>query len=100
MPIELQLAPPDFQTFLRPFLTYHSSKEMIMSDCGLYFLFAFEQNLSGIIQKTLLKVVHTASYSVVSIKQTGCNKQTEWSKNFIYYMKKKDQGGAKISFST
>ena len=28
-----------------------------MSDCGLHFLFAFEQNWSGIIQKTLLKVV-------------------------------------------
>ena len=40
------------------YIPWHSFKEMIMSDCGLHFLFAFEQNLSGIIQKTLLKVVH------------------------------------------
>ena len=29
------------------------------------------------------------TYSVVSIKQTGCNKPTGWSKNFIHYMKKR-----------
>ena len=34
------------------------------------------------------------NYSVVSIKQTGCNQQTGWSKNFIQYIKK-DQGGKK-----
>ena len=28
------------------------------------------------------------NYSVVSIKRTGCNKRTGWSKNFIQYMKK------------
>ena len=28
-------------------------------------------------------------YSVVSIKRTGCNKRTGWSKNLIYYMKKR-----------
>ena len=29
------------------------------------------------------------TYSVVSIKRTGCNNRTGWSKNFIYYMKKR-----------
>ena len=29
------------------------------------------------------------TYSVVSIKRTGCNKGTGWSKNFIWYMKKR-----------
>ena len=28
-------------------------------------------------------------YSVVSIKRTGCNKRTGWSKNLIYDMKKR-----------
>ena len=28
-------------------------------------------------------------YSVVSIKRTGCNKRTGWSKNLVYYMKKR-----------
>ena len=38
-------------------------------------------------------------YSVVSIKRSGCNKQTGWSK-ITFSTWKIDQGGKKISFST
>ena len=33
-------------------------------------------------------------YSVVSIKRTGCNTRTGWSKKFFLVHEKKEQGGA------
>jgi hypothetical protein len=44
---------------------------------------------------TVLKKI-TCTYSVVSIKQTGCNKRTGWPEFFIYYMKKEHSAVQKI----
>ena len=49
--------------------------------------------------KQFLKNKKIDMYSVVSIKRTGCNKRTGWSK-FFFSTWKKEQGGAKIFFST
>ena len=48
--------------------------------------------------RSQLQNVHL-DYSVVSIKRTGCNKWTGWSK-FFFSTWKKEQGGAKFFFST
>ena len=46
------------------------------------------------------KIAFAPRYSVVSIKQTGCNKRTGWAEFFHLLHEKRVQGGVKNIFIT
>ena len=61
--------------------------------CSLWGIYAWE-NLQCVFSLQTLQCAMfwfslKLAYSDLSIKRTGCNKRTGWSKNLIYYMKKK-----------